>query len=92
MSKVFIVIEPDPVVCMDVEGLLGSRYPDALVWASASLQADTGGRTGGPASITASQARADREGRQAGRSGALVALMRHPQARPVPRLLNGAPW
>lgn len=48
MSKVFIVIEPDPVVCMDVEGLLGSRYPDALVWASASLQANARQGTGGP--------------------------------------------
>ena len=29
MTKLFILIEPDPIVALDLDGLLSSRYPDA---------------------------------------------------------------
>lgn len=39
--KNFIIIEPDPIVAMDVEGLLISQFPRALITTGASL-ADIG--------------------------------------------------
>lgn len=41
MAKNFIIIEPDPVVCMDVEGMLIDKYPHCHVTAGATL-ADIG--------------------------------------------------
>ncbi len=41
MTKSFIIIEPDPIVAMDVEGLLSSQFPRADITTGASL-ADIG--------------------------------------------------
>ncbi|WP_133122586.1 hypothetical protein [Yoonia maricola] len=41
MTKNFIIIEPDPIVAMDVEGLLTSQFPQAQITTGASL-ADIG--------------------------------------------------
>ncbi|MCK0097706.1 hypothetical protein MWU60_19190 [Yoonia sp. F2084L] len=41
MTKNFIIIEPDPIVAMDVEGLLISQFPRAHITTGASL-ADIG--------------------------------------------------
>ncbi|EBA11156.1 hypothetical protein [Roseobacter sp. CCS2] len=38
MSKTFIILEPDPVVAMDLEGALIQRFPSCHVTAGASLQ------------------------------------------------------
>ncbi len=38
MSKNFIIIESDPIVCMDLEGMLISRYADSHIASGASLQ------------------------------------------------------
>jgi len=37
VPKNFIIIEPDPIVCMDVEGMLATAYPESRVIAGASL-------------------------------------------------------
>jgi hypothetical protein len=38
MTKTFIIIDPDPIVRMDVEGTLIGQYPDCTVVVGASLQ------------------------------------------------------
>lgn len=38
MSKNFIIIEPDPIVCMDLEDMLVRQYPDGQVTAGFSLR------------------------------------------------------
>lgn len=37
VDKTFIIIEPDPVVCMDVEGMLIAEYPKSQLSVGASL-------------------------------------------------------
>ena len=37
MARNFIIIEPDPVVCMDIEGMLIATYPDCQIAAGSSL-------------------------------------------------------
>ena len=38
MARNFIIVEPDPIVCMDVEGMLVAQYPGAQVVAGASFK------------------------------------------------------
>lgn len=37
MSKDFIILEPDPIVCMDLEGMLIGRFPNSYLAQGASL-------------------------------------------------------
>ena len=37
LARSFIIIEPDPIVCLDMEGMLTTRYPQSDVIAGASL-------------------------------------------------------
>ena len=37
MANNFIIIEPDPIVCMDVEGMLTDHFPDCRVVSGFSL-------------------------------------------------------
>ncbi|MEL7211344.1 MAG: hypothetical protein AAGK92_01705 [Pseudomonadota bacterium] len=37
MSKSFVILEPDPIVCMDLEGMLIGRFPGSPLMQGAAL-------------------------------------------------------
>ena len=37
MAQSFIIVEPDPIVCMDMQGILLTRYPQSDIIVGASL-------------------------------------------------------